>query len=128
VYDEDGPPSGRRDSRPLCGDAKPLDAGLETTPARVLSAMLGMSDDDNVVDRAVFGALAIARSDHAPGLRVGRPRRSTWPTDRAVCHEYTYAFARRMPGRTRSPPARIEALNQPNYVATEPLATLIVEP
>jgi hypothetical protein len=109
------------------GGLSPLDAAHETTARASLWALLGMGPDDDVVDAR--GAWA-ARSLEAITHRAFTPALATFYLARAASglREITYGARATTVGTFVLPPAEVEALYAPGFVARSAVATLTVDP
>jgi hypothetical protein len=109
------------------GGLSPLDAAHETTARASLWALLGMGPDDDVVDAR--GAWA-ARSLDAITHRAFTPALATFYLARAASglREITYGARATTVGTFVLPPAEVEALYAPGFVARSAVATLTVDP
>jgi uncharacterized protein YfaS (alpha-2-macroglobulin family) len=111
----------------LAGGLEPVDADHETSPRESLWALLGMGPDDDAVD---------ARGHHAErtlGLishRAFLPTQAVFYLQRGAkgLQEVTYGARATTPGTFVLPPAEIEALYAPRFVARSASTTLTVDP
>ncbi|MFT3770717.1 MAG: hypothetical protein QM820_35285 [Minicystis sp.] len=111
----------------LAGGLEPLDAAHETTPRASLWALLGMGPDDDVVDSRGHWA---ERSLDAITHRAFSPARATFYLARpgSGLREITYGARATTIGTFVLPPAEVEALYAPGFVARSAVATLTVDP
>lgn len=111
----------------LAGGLDPLDAAHETTPRASLWALLGMGPDDDVVDARGHWA---ARTLDAITYRAFSPARATFYFARSASglREITYGARATTVGTFVIPPAEVEAMYAPGFVARSAAATLTVDP
>lgn len=113
---------------PLPAGFEAIDAADETSPRASLMALMGTSADDDVVD---------ARAHHAM-RSIGSIAHRAFATEAASFYlerlptglaEYTYAIRATTVGDFTAPPAQLEAMYDPAYVARSAVARLrVVEP
>jgi uncharacterized protein YfaS (alpha-2-macroglobulin family) len=111
----------------LAGGPEPIDADHETSPRESLWALLGMGPDDDAVD---------ARGHHAARTLDLISHRAFLPTQAAFylerggtgLHEVTYGARATTPGTFVLPPAELEALYAPRFVARSASTTITVDP
>jgi uncharacterized protein YfaS (alpha-2-macroglobulin family) len=106
---------------------EPVDTGLAATPQTEISSLVGMGPDDEVVDvrarRAMQTASFIRSHEHAPHASTYQLTNigpGMW--------ELTYAMRAATPGTYTAPPASVEALRDPAFVARSTAITLTVDP
>ncbi|MCZ7679505.1 MAG: hypothetical protein M5U28_12370 [Sandaracinaceae bacterium] len=113
---------------PLPAGFEAVDAADETSPREALMALMGTSADDEVVDaRAHHAVRALGSIAHRAFLTEAASfYLERLPTGLA---EYTYAMRAVTVGEFTAPPAQLEAMYDPAYVARSAVARLrVVEP
>ncbi len=112
---------------PLGAGFEPVDAGMDTTPRATLAALLGASPEDDAIDPRGFHA---ARTLSYVRHRSIDTHAVTHYLDGVPSglHELTYAVRATTPGTFTIPPAQLEAMRDPDWVARTTATTLIVDP
>ncbi|APR78666.1 Hypothetical protein A7982_04013 [Minicystis rosea] len=111
----------------MAGGLSPIDGAHETTPRASLWALLGMGADDDAVDSRGHWA---ARSLDAISHRAFSAGRATFYMTQpgSGLREITYGARATTVGTFVLPPAEIEALYAPSFVARSAVNTLTVDP
>lgn len=109
------------------GGLEPIDASLETTPQQALWALLGMEDGEEAIDsRGHYASRSLGELAHrAFGERDVRFFVSG---SSAGLREFTYGARATTPGTFVLPPAELEALYVPGFIARSQATSLVVEP
>jgi hypothetical protein len=109
------------------GGLEPVDAAHETTPRASLWALLGMGPDDDVVDARGHWA---ARSLDGIAHRVFGPAQASFFLAKPASglREVTYGARATTIGTFVLPPAEVEALYAPGFVARSAMTTITVDP
>lgn len=127
LYSERGTPPHVAVRDRLPGGLEAVDAAHETTARASLWALLGMGPDDDVVDSRGHYA---ARSLDSITSRAFAPAGATFYLARAVSglRELTYGARATAVGTFVLPPAEVEALYDPSFVARSTVSSLTVDP
>ncbi len=113
---------------PLPAGFEAVDAADETSPREALMALMGTGADDEVVDARAHHAV---RSLGSIAHRVFLTEAASFYLERLPTGlaEYTYAMRAATVGEFTAPPAQLEAMYDPAYVARSAVARLrVVEP
>lgn len=110
---------------PHAAGLEPIDAGLETSPNAALLSVLGASPGDDVADPRAYHAM---RSEWDIRQRAHEAHATTFYLRRieAGLHEYTYVVRATTAGTFAMPPAQIDALFDPSFVARSTASSLRV--
>lgn len=125
VYTESMAPEVVTLSDPLPAGFDAIDRGHDPTPRASLSALFGTSADDGAMDARAHHAM---RSLSSVGFRELTSARMSYYFDQLPTglQEYTYAIRATTVGEFTVPPAQIEALHDPEFVARSSVGTLRV--
>ncbi|HJL16498.1 MAG TPA: alpha-2-macroglobulin family protein, partial [Sandaracinaceae bacterium LLY-WYZ-13_1] len=110
---------------PLAAGFEAVDGGHDSTPRASLNALLGMGPDDGAVDARAHYAM---RSLSSVAHRRFDDEAASFYFDRLPggLQEYTYAVRATTVGEFTVPPAQIEALHDPGFVARSAMSRLRV--
>jgi alpha-2-macroglobulin len=108
------------------GGLEPVDAALETSPREALSALLGMEDGEDGIDPR--GQQALRSLDALEYRSFGERDAVFYLSGGTGLREFTYGARAATPGTFVLPPAQLEALYVPGFVAMSAASSLVVDP
>jgi len=125
VYTEGTSPEAVALRDPIPAGFEAVDGGHDSTPVGALRALFGTSVDDGVVDARAQHAM---RSIHSVSYRRQGDESVGYYFDRlpSGLQEYTYAIRATTVGTFSVPPAQIEALYDPEFLARSAVSSLTV--
>ncbi len=128
VYDEGSSPGNVVLRSPVGGGFEPVQGTFQSDPRAAVSTLLGQTDDEEeLVDARVFHAMRSVSGITRRWVTGG----AGWfalQAGRSELQEYTFAVRATVPGRYTLPPAHMQALYRPGYLARSTATRLVVRP